>query len=1420
MKKILLKLLLVILPVVLAGNVYAAGVYVATSGDWKATSTWTGPVASHVPSTGDIAIIPSGVTVTFTVATNLTGGGDVWLNPAIYVYGTLKFLSTVNAAPQYNNPANVYVFSGGKYWDAQLNNSFYMNAIMNIYSYSGSTYLQTPVAPNNFNSSEYSVNPNNNARDFNPTVPGIISSPGPTNSNNPRNLISNTTSPTNPPDAVAVAAIGSANNLTYSSATVAGTVYSSNIATTAITVEYSTSSNFSSFSSVNALPGNILALQNSAVAANLPSLNSSTTYYYRIKATNAAGSTTSDALFFKTPVGPPSGLTASQITATGFKVTWAAANAAASYQLDVSTTNSFSSFVSGYNNAPVSAAQAGATLSGLAADTTYYYRVRTVDAGNVVSVNSSTATQTTDSPPVVAGTVAMQAVNDNSTISPFSSVSITDVDAGQTLTMTITLSGASNGTFTSLNGFTNFNNGVYGYFGLASAVQSAVQGLIFVPTANHVTPGSTETTTFTMAIDDGAGGTVINSNTSVVTTSINDAPVLAGGGTSAYTEAGTAATVAPAITVSDVDNTLLAAAKIAVTGGFLPGDVLLATTSGTNISASYNGATGVLFLTGSDNQANYQKVLRSVTFSNSSLNPTNGGANLSRTISFSASDGNLTSIVLTSTINITAVNQAPVLAGTATVNYSQGGSAVAANQAVTASDVDNTTLASATVSITNGFLSGDVLSANAGATNISVSYNTGTGVLSLTGADSPANYQSVLQTISYSSTSSLPTNYGANPSRTISFTVNDGSLNSGAVTSAVNVTAAPADATLSALTLSVGTLSPGFAGNVTTYTATVANTNSSITITPTISDAHSTVRVNGTATVSGTASAAILLTEGTNTINVLVTAWDGGTQNYTLSITRVGAGSQVAKIKTIILTPASTLTLVPGPVSTDPYNPATVTYTTSVVAGINSVSVKTFVQDPNSTIKVEGVAVAEGVASGDVPLNAGLTVIHISVTAQDGFTTKYITVNVNKAGTSNSNLTSVQLSPASTLTQVSTGTANVNYTASVAAGISQVTLTPKAEDATATIKVAGNAVISGQASAPIPLNGTGSTVIRIEVTGGDGISKRTYDITISRNGASDVDLKTIALNPQSGLTQTTGAANVNYITSVAAGTTTVTVTPTANTPTATIRVEGTITPSGTASGPVTLNNTGSTTINLTVTGGDNQTVRTYSITINRNGSSNAKLRGLAIVPASAVTTPLTLSGHTYSATANSSQGSIKLMPYTTDATATMTVNGVTVASGTASDDIPLITGLNNISIVVTAQDGTTTNSYTIQITRDAAAPSFHSIFTETGIAKKSNDNTTLTEPKVHQAVSPNGDGQNDVLSIDGIENYADNHLSIMNTGGQLIYDTKGYNTGGNVFDGHSSKTGVLQKTGTYYYSLEYKDGNDTKHKTGYIVLKY
>ena len=146
----------------------------------------------------------------------------------------------------------------------------------------------------------------------------------------------------------------------------------------------------------------------------------------------------------------------------------------------------------------------------------------------------------------------------------------------------------------------------------------------------------------------------------------NRAPVLANGSTLNYAENGAAAAINTALTVTDVDSTTLASATVSITGNFASGQDVLGFVNGAgmgNIAGSYDGATGVLTLTSAGataTLAEWRTALRAVTYANSSDAPSTAA----RTVSFVANDGLIDSNTLTSTVNVTAVNDAPVLADT------------------------------------------------------------------------------------------------------------------------------------------------------------------------------------------------------------------------------------------------------------------------------------------------------------------------------------------------------------------------------------------------------------------------------------------------------------------------------------------------------------------------------------------------------------------------------------------------------------------------------------------------------------------------------------------------------------------------------------------------------------------------------------
>ena len=304
----------------------------------------------------------------------------------------------------------------------------------------------------------------------------------------------------------------------------------------------------------------------------------------------------------------------------------------------------------------------------------------------------------------------------------------------------------------------------------------------------------------------------------------NNVPVLAGlDNTPTYVENGAAVVLDGNATVSDAELDALAGGSGNYDGAMLtlsrngaadPDDVFGATAGltitdgnvsldgGVTIIGSATQAGGTLQITFNANatSAAVDSVLQKLTYSNINDIPP-----ASVQIAYSFSDGNTgaqggaTPGVGTGsiTVNITPTNDAPLLINVApSAAYVIGTSGVVLSSGLGVFDPDPpspaTAIAGATIQIVNGFLAGDQLFVNlvpatngsghfitpdGVETNIAIQSSAG-GTLILSGQDSLSHYQSVLDAVSYRSTATDPTNGGSNSHRTITWTVNDGSLNS------------------------------------------------------------------------------------------------------------------------------------------------------------------------------------------------------------------------------------------------------------------------------------------------------------------------------------------------------------------------------------------------------------------------------------------------------------------------------------------------------------------------------------------------------------------------------------------------------------------------------------------------------------------
>ncbi len=398
-------------------------------------------------------------------------------------------------------------------------------------------------------------------------------------------------------------------------------------------------------------------------------------------------------------------------------------------------------------------------------------------------------------------------------------------------------------------------------------------------------------------------------------------------------------------------------------------------------------------------------------------------------------------------------------------------------------------------------------------------------------------------------------------------------------------------------------------------------------------------------------------------------------------------GPADATLSSIKLTPGATLIGTTGP--------GYLNYTTTVAGSTSSVTVTATARNAGATLTVNGTPVVSGTASAPIAIAFGSNVITTAITSQDGKVHKSCIITVNRAPSTNAALSTIQLTPASTLIST-TGPGYLNYKTTVAGTTSSIIITPTAQDAGATIKVNGSTVASGTASAPIALV-FGSNVINITATAQDGTTTKSYIITATRTPSSNAGIATISLSPALTLVGASGPGYLNYTAAAANSTASVQITPTAQDAGATIKVNGTAVASGAASSPIALS-VGSNTITTVITAQDGTTTKTIIITVNRAKSADAGLAGLG-VSAGTLTPAFATATLKYTASVPYATTSVKVTPTTSDANATVTVNGLAVASGSASGNIALNVGANTIITKVTAQNGITTQTYTTTINR-------------------------------------------------------------------------------------------------------------------------
>jgi len=568
----------------------------------------------------------------------------------------------------------------------------------------------------------------------------------------------------------------------------------------------------------------------------------------------------------------------------------------------------------------------------------------------------------------------------------------------------------------------------------------------------------TGTTSVTVGAAAATGITVL-SNTSVSfvapakTAGTYDVVLSTPGGsvtkTAAYTYMAAPTIASAAITGTAQFGQQLTATTVGVAGSSITTTYIWETsTSASGTYGAISGATGSTYTPTAGDVGTYLKVI--VTVANAGGSASSTSAATSVVLSGTALNpafGAPTSTADGFTVQISNYSSSYTWAGTATAS---GTVSIDGNGLVTVSGLAASTSSTATITTTRtGYTNGSstVTKSSAIGAALNPTYGTVTptaGGFTVAITNYSASFTWATPTVSAGSvTASAPsgstqvlTVTGLSPGTSATITESTSRVGYNNGSSTVSGTSAlSSDKSLSTLSLSSGSLSPAFASGTTSYTATVANGVSSITVTPTVNQVNATINAkvgsgSFTSITSGVASGSLSLSIGLNTVTLLVTAQDGTTGTYIINLTRSASTDSTLSgllLSSGVLSP----TFVAG----------TTSYTSSEANATSSITVTSTANQAYATIQVKlgsgsYSTVSSGVASSGLALSVGANTISIRVTAQDGATTTIYSIVVTRAPPTHTVLYSVGAGSGAVPTQLPVSE-NSSFTIASGTGISR-----------------------------------------------------------------------------------------------------------------------------------------------------------------------------------------------------------------------------------------------------------------------------------------------------------------------------------------------------------------------------------------------
>ncbi len=400
--------------------------------------------------------------------------------------------------------------------------------------------------------------------------------------------------------------------------------------------------------------------------------------------------------------------------------------------------------------------------------------------------------------PVLGGAIANQSVNDNATISPFPSLTVTDPDL-QALSVLVRVgNGTVRGEFTpaSSSGWTRtvvgndiqYARTFSAAANIGSVAQAAVRALVFQPRSNAIKPGTSEVTAFTVLASDGLSAPVSNNLTSVRTTSINDASSISGASPNVIVNDNATVNPFSTLIVSDADMQEMLI-SVTILNGKFRGDFTNANV-GTGWTVRYTTGNDITykryFSPGQNVGATAQAAFRALVFQPRS-NAIRPGTTEATDFQVTVSDGVSPAVANTGTrVTTTSVNNAPAIAGAAANQPMADNQTRAVFSAVTITDPDTQEMLTR-VTIANGVNRGDfALASTAGWTRTL----SGSNIVYTRYFNPAANIGALVQTAIRALVFQPRSNVPIGTTETTSFTVfvNDGIVNTTNGASSVNTT--------------------------------------------------------------------------------------------------------------------------------------------------------------------------------------------------------------------------------------------------------------------------------------------------------------------------------------------------------------------------------------------------------------------------------------------------------------------------------------------------------------------------------------------------------------------------------------------------------------------------------------------------------